>query len=69
MRKIRRKNSSESDSSSAKSEDLSRDAFVGNIPKHASRKDVEKAMTKFGKVMDVMLFDKAKGTEISVIFH
>ena len=60
MRKVRHKDSSESDSSSAKSVDLSCDAFVGNIPKHATRKDVERAMTKFGKVLDVMLFDKSK---------
>ena len=60
MRNARHKDSSESDSSSAKSVDLSCDAFVGNIPKHATKKDVEKAMTKFGKVLDVMLFDKSK---------
>ena len=45
--KDRRKHSSESDSSSSgKSGDLSRDVFVGNIPKTATKKDVVKAMSK-----------------------
>ena len=46
-KKDRQKHSSESDSlSSDKSGDLSRDVFVGNIPKTATKKDVGKAMTK-----------------------
>ena len=47
VKKDRRKQSSESDSlSSDKSGDLSRDVFVGNIPKTATKKDVAKAMGK-----------------------
>ena len=60
MKKIRLKNSSASDSSSEKSVDLSCDAFVGNIPKSATKVDVEKAMSKFGNVVDVMVLDKAR---------
>ena len=58
--KTKSKDSSISDSSSEKSVDLSCDAFVGNIPKSATKVDVEKAMSKFGRVRDVMLFDKAR---------
>jgi len=62
--KIIHQDSSSSETSSEKGTDLSCDAFVGNIPKSATKIDVERTMSKFGNVVDVMLFDKARNNPV-----
>jgi len=61
MRKRQRKTSGKKSDSSDSSKDISRDIFVGNIPKAATKRDLIKGLSMFGKILDLYMYDKKPG--------